>query len=83
MAAEQIIKTVRSYLCNQCLFVFVKNPQKDFRDVNSPLRGVGANSHDNNVMIPSSSSNTITSTFGKASKNNFHPSWFSTTFSHA
>lgn len=51
--------------------VFAKNPQKESRDGNSPLRRVGANSPANNVMISSGSSNTMFSS-GKANKKNFH-----------
>ena len=69
MVAQKITKILKSYLCNQCLFVFVKNAQKESGDVNSPLRRVGAHSHDNNVMIPSGSSNMICFLLGKPRRN--------------
>lgn len=55
MVAQKIIKILKSHLCNQCLFGFAKNPLKESGDVNPPLRRVGANSHDNNVMTSSGS----------------------------
>lgn len=62
MTAQKITKIVKSYLCNQCQFV-KKPPESE--DVNSPLRTVGANPHDNDVMIPSGNSN-MTFLLGKS-----------------
>lgn len=63
MPAQKITKIVKSYLCNQCQMV--KKPE--WEDVNSPLRTVGANSHDNDVMIPSGNRNR-TFLLGKSSE---------------
>lgn len=77
MTAQKISKIVKSYLCNQCLFV--KKPHES-EDVNSSLRAVGANSHDNDVMTPSGNSN-MTFLLGKSPEKISTPTFFNNFFS--
>lgn len=79
MTAQKITKIVKSYLCNQCLFVLLKKPVES-GDVNSPLGTVGASSHDNDVMIPCGSSN-MTFLLGKSTEKISTPLFFNNFFS--
>lgn len=76
MTAQKIARIVKSYLCNQCQFV--KKPESE--DVNSPLRTVGANLHDNDVMIPSGNRN-MAFLWGKSSEKISTPLLFNNFFS--